>query len=64
MRFLFLTLAEEWEQPGILGHPPNISSIFPPLGLLYIGAVLEHEGHKVEIIDLGAEILSKEHLEK
>jgi len=29
-------------------------SYFPPLGLLYLGAVLEQDGHKVEIIDLCA----------
>ena len=62
MRFLFLTLAEKWEQPGILGHPPNISSSYPPLGLLYIGAALENNDHKVEIIDLGIENLSEENL--
>jgi radical SAM superfamily enzyme YgiQ (UPF0313 family) len=64
MRFLLLKLTEEWEQPGILGHPPNTTSTYPPLGLLYIGAVLENEGHNVEIIDLGAESLSEEQLKK
>ncbi len=64
MRFFFLKLAEEYELPGILGHPPNITSIYPPLGLLYIGAVLENEGHDVEIIDLGIESLSEEQLKK
>lgn len=63
MKFLLLRLTGEYEQPGILGHPPNILSIYPPLGLEYIGASLEHDGHKVEIIDFGAETVSKEHLE-
>jgi radical SAM superfamily enzyme YgiQ (UPF0313 family) len=33
-------------------------STFPPLGLLYIGAVLEQEGHNVEILDYYMENLS------
>lgn len=35
-----------------------------PLGLLYIAAVLEHEGHHVDIIDLVAEDLTDEKLHK
>ena len=31
------------------------SSMRPPLGLAYIAAVLEKEGHKVKIIDLALE---------
>jgi radical SAM superfamily enzyme YgiQ (UPF0313 family) len=30
-------------------------SLYPPLGLLYIGAALEYNGHSVKIIDLGLE---------
>jgi anaerobic magnesium-protoporphyrin IX monomethyl ester cyclase len=63
MKFLFLRHPEEWSQPGVLGHPPNIFSIYPPLGLLYIGASLEQNGHSVEVIDLGVESLSKQNLE-
>ena len=63
MKFLLLRHPEEWIQPGILGHPPNRSSIYPPIGLLYIGASLEQKGHKVEIIDFGAESVSEKHLE-
>ena len=36
----------------------------PPLGLLYIGAVLEQDGHKVEILDYYMEKISKEKLKK
>ena len=35
----------------------------PPLGLLYIGAALENEGHNVEVLDFYAEDISKEKLE-
>ncbi len=55
MRFVLLSLAEEWEQSGILGHKPNKTTVFPPLGLLYIGSILEKNGHKAEIIDFGLE---------
>jgi anaerobic magnesium-protoporphyrin IX monomethyl ester cyclase len=62
MKILLLKHAEEYIQSGILGHSPNAVSIYPPLGLEYIGSTLENEGHKVEIIDFGAEALSKEQL--
>jgi len=62
MKILLLRQAEEYIQTGILGHPPNVSSIYPPLGLEYIGSSLENKDHKVEIIDFGAEIVSEEHL--
>jgi len=38
-------------------------SYYPPLGLLYIGAALEHDGHNVEIIDFCNEINIEKHLE-
>lgn len=34
----------------------------PPLGLLYLGAALEHDGHKVEVLDYYAEDISREQL--
>ena len=37
-------------------------STLPPLGLLYLGAVLENEGHSVEILDFCMENISKERL--
>jgi radical SAM superfamily enzyme YgiQ (UPF0313 family) len=64
MKFLLLRHPENWIQPSMLSHPPNTSSTYPPLGLEYIGASIEQEGHKVEIIDFGAEAVSKEQLEK
>ena len=36
----------------------------PPLGLLYLGATLEHDGHDVELLDYYAEDISKEQLKK
>ena len=62
MKILLLRQAEEYIQTGILGHPPNVSSIYPPLGLEYIASSLENKGYKVEIIDFGAEVVSEEHL--
>jgi radical SAM superfamily enzyme YgiQ (UPF0313 family) len=35
----------------------------PPLGLLYLGAVLEHEGHQAEVLDYYAEDISRKQLE-
>jgi anaerobic magnesium-protoporphyrin IX monomethyl ester cyclase len=35
----------------------------PPLGLLYLGAVLEHDGHKAEVLDYYAEDISRKQLE-
>jgi len=64
MKFLFLRQPEEWTQPGILGHPPNISSIYPPVGILYIASSLEQNGHSAEVIDLGCESVSKQDLEQ
>ncbi|UCF49183.1 MAG: radical SAM protein [Thermoplasmatales archaeon] len=36
----------------------------PPLGLLYLGAALENNGHEVEVLDYYAEDVSREQLEK
>ena len=38
------------------------ASIHPPLDLLYIGAALEHDGHKAEIIDFNVENITHKHL--
>jgi len=35
----------------------------PPLGLLYLGSTLEHDDHKVEVLDYYAEDISREQLE-
>jgi len=42
----------------------NAPSIEPSLGLLYLGAVLEKDGHKVEILDYYMEDVSREQLER
>ena len=62
MKFLLLRHPENWKR-ALHGPSPNLISIYPPLGLLYIGASLEQDGHNVEIIDFGAETVSKEQLE-
>lgn len=62
MRIAFLRIAEEWVQPGIIGNTPTSSSLYPPLGLMYLGAVLEKNGDSAEIIDFGAEPLTRERL--
>ena len=56
-------------KPGRAGDPEKYSGYFttspsalPPLGLLYIGAALEEEGHHVEIIDYHKENLSSDQL--
>jgi anaerobic magnesium-protoporphyrin IX monomethyl ester cyclase len=53
------------------GNQKNIGRLFinapstePSLGLLYLGAVLEKDGHKVEILDYYMEDVSREQLEK
>jgi len=62
VRIMLLRVAEEWVQPGITGNTPAASSLYPPLGLLYLAAVLEHHGFDTEIIDFGAEPLTRERL--
>ena len=42
----------------------NSLSLYPPLGLLYIGASLESHGHEVDIIDLSVEKYAIEHIKK
>ena len=42
----------------------RIGVLYPPLGLSYLAATLEREGHSVEIIDMEAELIGKEQLEK
>ncbi len=60
MRFLLLRAPERRNLTEIYSfYSP---SIYPPLGLQSIGAALEFDGHKVEIIDLCMENNSEEHL--
>lgn len=62
MKLLLLKIEEGYKKTGLLGRTSKVLSTYPPLGLEYIGASLENDGHKVEIIDFGVENVSKEHL--
>lgn len=55
MKFSLLQIPPGYEFNNNVDIPQKISSYHPPLGLLYIGQVLEDEGHKVEVIDFLAE---------
>lgn len=46
----------------LLVKSPKIRSKYVPLGLGYIGAVLERAGHTVKIIDMAIEKMSLEKL--
>ncbi len=59
MKFLFIRPGDLAENKEHLTLGP---STVPPLGLLYLGAVLEREGHKVEIFDYYMENLAREKL--
>ena len=59
MNFLLLRAGYQKTNEIQLTNPPLSH---PPLGVLYIGAVLEQEGHKIEIIDCYAEKISREKL--
>ena len=60
MKFLLIR-AGDWKKnvKFLLASP----SSFPPLGLLYVAAKLEQQGHTVEILDYCMEDISKEKLE-
>jgi len=60
MKFL---LIKPGEKKNIDKFIINSPSIHPSLGLLYLGAVLEQDGHKVEILDYYMEDVSRKHLE-
>ena len=55
MKFSLLQIPPGYEFNNNVNIPQKISSYHPPLGLLYLGQVLEDEGHKVEVIDFLAE---------
>jgi radical SAM superfamily enzyme YgiQ (UPF0313 family) len=55
MKFLLLQIPSKYKFNDDINFPQKISSYHPPLGLLYIGRVLEDEGYKVEVIDFLAE---------
>lgn len=55
MNFLLLQISPGYKFSSKTKKPQEILSYHPPLGLLYLGRVLEDEGHTVEIIDFLAE---------
>ena len=61
MKFLLLRPAFQ-EENNLSQNKQSLN--LPPLGLLYIGASLEKDGHKVEILDYFAENISKNKLKK
>lgn len=50
MKFLLVRPAVKENNNFFIFSP----STFPPLGLLYLGAVLENNGHEVEVLDFYA----------
>ena len=60
MKFLLIRAGDKRTNEIQLTNPPLSH---PPLGLLYLGAVLEQDDHKVELIDCYAEQISKNKLE-
>jgi anaerobic magnesium-protoporphyrin IX monomethyl ester cyclase len=61
MKFLLIRPAFQ-EENNQLQNKQTLN--LPPLGLLYIGASLEKDGHKVEILDYFADNISKNKLKK
>ena len=59
MKFLLIQAGEISDRPKIL-----VQATSPPLGLLYLGGILEFEGHKVEVLDYNMEKVSREQLKK
>ncbi len=54
MKFLFIFPSHKGYQIADKKHFP-VNPYSPPLGILYLAAVLENEGHTVEVIDYTAE---------
>jgi len=57
MRFLLIHVGDQVKRQSRLTFATS-----PPLGLLYLGAILEQDGHKVEILDYYIENVSREQL--
>ena len=55
MKFLLLQIPAGYVFSSDINKPQKISSYHPPLGLLYLGSVLEKDGNTVELIDFLAE---------
>jgi anaerobic magnesium-protoporphyrin IX monomethyl ester cyclase len=64
MNILLIRCAEETLQTSSKLFYSNTYSIYPPLGLMYVGAALENDGHDVDILDLYIEQPSKENIKK
>jgi magnesium-protoporphyrin IX monomethyl ester (oxidative) cyclase len=60
MKFLLIKPGEYKNLNNFFLNAPTNS---PPLGLLYLGAILEQDGHEVEILDYYMEDISSEQLE-
>lgn len=61
MRFLLIRAGNKEKGRNFFTASP---STYPPLGLMYIGAILEQDGHNVEILDYYMENISREQLGK
>lgn len=59
MKFLLIKAGDRKNLDNFFKNAPSIQ---PSLGLLYLGAVLEQDGHKVEVLDYYMENVSKEQL--
>ena len=64
MKFLLLQVSPGYEFKPEDTKPQKILSYHPPLGLLYLGKMLEDGGNKVEVIDFLAEKYPVEVLKK
>lgn len=57
MKFLLIQAGDQGKRRKLLTLATS-----PPLGLLYLGAILEQDGHKVKVIDYNMEDVTREHL--
>ena len=57
MKFLLIQAGDQGKRRKLLTLATS-----PPLGLLYLGAILEQDGHKIEVIDYNMEDVSRERL--
>jgi anaerobic magnesium-protoporphyrin IX monomethyl ester cyclase len=64
MKFSLLNVPPGYSFSRISKNPQKILAYHPPLGALYLGSVLEEEGHNVEIFDLLAEKYPTETIRK
>ncbi len=64
MKLLLLQIPPDYVFSPKIDKPQKISSYHPPLGLLYLGSVLENAGHNVELIDFLAESYPLKSLKK